>query len=528
MAYLKPTGNYGLHIFGLAGRLSTCRGFSGVELRCGNKRSSRAKRIWDGINTAARSKGYKNPNDILTYTDVPGVGVKVIEIIYKSVTGEFLPEEVALSMILEEQNLQRGSLRYGSSGHTLLSSRALKRLVSSRSSDPEMVLSCMHYLKLLSTADLDERQFSSTGVKQAVESIVTVSEADSITTLTGAAGTGKTTTLVNWITQWIESGSLVAAVSFTGKAANNLQVRLDEAISQQLVGQKVSTIHSFVYSQRGPLILDYLVVDEASMVGTELLGWLMKYVGDKTKLILCGDHNQLEPVMAGSPFLDILQTNCDGTDLTKIHRTDNMELVNLYQEVLRGEEYIESDMIHNHDNLDSVLTYVRGKKGKTQWIAYRNATVDAINHTLWQCYTSRRWDAINNDVYRYHYKGLPVVFLKNDRKLGVQNGTSGTVMKYDKYGITISLDHEDRAVFIGNSVDLIKLAFAITVHKSQGSEYDDVCFVTEGGEDRRLIYTAVTRAKKTLEIHNTGKYAGIEIADNDSRRTLLSRRLIRK
>lgn len=346
--------------------------------------------------------------------------------------------------------------------------------------------------------------------------------------INGGAGVGKTT-----IIKMIVSGLKIAFPKLTvrlcaptGKAA----ARLKEAS-----GIEATTIHSMLCSKgdgifsAGPLTECAIIVDESSMVDSALLAEIMKRT--PARLVLVGDQAQLTPVGHGQPFHDLIQIFPEAIrTLTKCYRNTeavfqaatqirsgnlpprNTESENerwIMLQANRPQEAQERICAWARDGYldfgtDIVLCPKNGKKGEDD--AFQDATVNAFNEELLQIDREKR-GMLNGDKFA---PGDRVINTKNCPDEQVWNGTTGTVHAVnDEKEIFVKLDVPITDPVSGETKDIVRFdkemikslrhAYALTVHKSQGSQYRRVVIVILARDgvqlDRSLVYTAVTRTK---------------------------------
>ena len=386
---------------------------------------------------------------------------------------------------------------------------------------------------------LDEHQIEA--VKEAVRNGVLV--------ITGGPGTGKTTT-INAIIRYFEAvGDDIMLAAPTGRAAKRMS---------ETTGYEARTIHrmlelnggmegsaGFERNEDNPLETNLIIIDEMSMVDITLMNALLKAILPGTRLILVGDVNQLPSVGAGSVLKDIIDSGLFHTvKLTKIFRQASTSdiIVNAHK-INRGEpvtldnksmdffflKRYEADKIINvtlqlvmqklpkfvnADTYDiQVLTPMR--KGLLG--------VERLNKIL-QMYLNpadekKREKEHGGTVFR---EGDKVMQIKNnyqleweirskyglciDRGTGIFNGDMGTIEEINDFAetMTVSFDEGRMVEYSYKLLDELELAYAITIHKSQGSEYPAVVIPLLNGPqmlmNRNLLYTAVTRAKKCVTI----------------------------
>ncbi len=370
--------------------------------------------------------------------------------------------------------------------------------------------------------------------------------------LTGGPGTGKTTTINTMIQFFASEGMSILLAAPTGRAAK----RMTEA-----TGYEAQTIHrllevsgnpeeegninGFLRNRENPLETDVLIIDEMSMVDLPLMHALLSAVVVGTRLILVGDVNQLPSVGAGSVLKDIiLSERFHVVTLTKIFRQAgesdivvNAHKINAGKPVILDNKSRDFFFLKRQDAdtiISVVITLIQKKLPK-----YVDASpldiqvmtptrkgllgVERLN-TILQRYLNpanpkkdekevgdrifRVGDKVMQIKNNYHLEwevctkfGLTV-----DRGTGLFNGDMGIVKEINNYDETLTVEYDEgrQVEYPFETLDELELAYAITVHKSQGSEYPAVVIPLLPGPkllyNRNLLYTAVTRAKKCLTI----------------------------
>lgn len=318
--------------------------------------------------------------------------------------------------------------------------------------------------------------------------------------LQGSAGTGKTTVMAAVMTAAMAGNSDVRCLAPTHKAKNNLKLRVPD-------GAETSTIHSFVKRKAAGLPPTFFIIDEGSMVDLELLGELAKVVlrdCSKWQICIAGDVGQLEPVGRGECFrraVDQLKSAGQLFVLEKCYRTSFQVLFNAQSSIRNGRVpatspgVVDIDRFANEtDAWQHVKKMVVAEGAAVQYIAWQNKHVATIN------------DLVQLQVHGER----SAAFMEGDRV--VYNGENKTNMTTAMVGRVVSMsgkkvrvdweDGQERAVAVND----VQLAYCMTVHKAQGSEFDDVCVATFAVDtmakmlDRRWLYTASTRAKNRLRI----------------------------
>ena len=366
--------------------------------------------------------------------------------------------------------------------------------------------------------------------------------------LTGGPGTGKTTTINAMIHYFEAEGLDIFLAAPTGRAAK----RMTEA-----TGCEACTIHRLleltgnvddssanVHFERNadnPLDADVIIIDEMSMVDIHLMHALLSAIVPGTRLILVGDQNQLPSVGPGSVLRDLIRSECFPiVCLTHIFRqASQSDIVVNAHKIHNGEEVILDNKSKDFFFLKRYDVNVIWKVLVTLVSQKLPRYVDARPQDI-QILTPMRKGALgvenlNQILQKYLNPPAPdkaerenggnilregdkVMQIRNDYDLvgekpdgdienGIFNGDIGTIEKIDTRSETLSVRFDDRLyTYSVNSSEIEELepAYAITVHKSQGSEFDAVVLpLFEGPEllyTRNLLYTAVTRAKKILII----------------------------
>ena len=369
--------------------------------------------------------------------------------------------------------------------------------------------------------------------------------------LTGGPGTGKTTT-INTMIQFFESEGLsILLAAPTGRAAK----RMTEA-----TGYEAQTIHrllevngnpeeestgGFLRNRENPLEADVIIIDEMSMVHLNLMHALLSAVVQGTRLILVGDVDQLPSVGPGSVLKDIISSErFHVVTLTKIFRQAGESDIIMNAHKINAGEPVELNKKSRDfffvkcDEADTIIggiialiqrklpQYVQAHPNEIQVMTPTRKGLLGVErmNVILQKYLNpadekKTEREINGRLFR---EGDKVMQIKNnyqleweictrfgltvDKGMGVFNGDMGVISEINEYKETVEVEYDEgRKVKYGfDMVDELELAYAITVHKSQGSEYPAVILPLLPGPkllyNRNLLYTAVTRAKKCLTI----------------------------
>ena len=387
-----------------------------------------------------------------------------------------------------------------------------------------------------------------------------------IEVITGGPGTGKTT-IINCIIEIFEKAFLrVFMAAPTGRAAK----RMTEA-----TGREAKTIHrllelgfsddddnsSFSKGEESPLECDVIIVDEASMIDIMLMNSLLKAISIGTRLIIVGDVDQLPSVGPGNVLRDIIDSGCvKVVRLTDIFRQskNSMIVVNAHK-INRGEMPIlnEKDKdfyFINNDNQNDILSTIieltdkrlpkfnktwdkmkhiqilspmrKGPLGvgnlNKQLQAILNPKCDDKNEKEFRNIIFRVGDKVMQVKNNYNLKWTSLSKDKECEGVGVFNGDVGFISEIDEENnnLTVIFDEEKNIVYDNIYLDELDLAYAITIHKSQGSEFPVVIMPAFMGPpllmNRNLLYTGITRAKQLVVLVGASKAVHFMINNNRS------------
>jgi len=320
--------------------------------------------------------------------------------------------------------------------------------------------------------------------------------------ITGGPGTGKTTSLAKILSNRLNEKILLAAP--TGKAA----FRMKESLANQGIELEAKTIHRLL--RHKPLEANIIAIDECSMVDLPLMSKLLDAAPSDCDLYLLGDKHQLASVEAGSVFADIcakFEKNPDiYTELTKNWRAqESPGIVKLSEEILdNSAKNFDNENVHYCGQL-SIENLFEEYKPLFKAENEKEAMIFLKSFQI-LCAIKKGRNGVENInrellLKSKHSKFTPIIITENNYQQNLFNGDTGVKDK-------------ERAYFLnGNEIRIFPLltlpkyedAFAITIHKSQGSEYEKVAVVypekaSEENEQtiltKELLYTAITRAKK--------------------------------
>ena len=372
--------------------------------------------------------------------------------------------------------------------------------------------------------------------------------------LTGGPGTGKTTTINAIIRYFEEEGAELRLAAPTGRAAKRMTEatgyeaqtihRLLELNGMPEEEQEGRAVH-FDRNSENPLEADVIIIDEMSMVDIALMHSLLLAVTAGTRLILVGDENQLPSVGPGNVLRDIIRSGCfPVVELKKIFRqASESDIVVNAHKINRGEQVTINNKSRDFFFLkrydadiiirvvialiqEKLPRYVDAKPYEIQVLTPMRKGllgVERLNQIL-QRYLNppdekKKEKEIGQRLFR---EGDKVMQVKNnyqleweilgrykipvDKGVGVFNGDTGIITEINEFAETATVEFEDgrQAEYSFKQLEELELAYAVTIHKSQGSEYPAVILPILSGPrmlmNRNLLYTAVTRARKCVTV----------------------------
>jgi exodeoxyribonuclease V alpha subunit len=443
----------------------------------------------------------------------------------------------ALRDLLSTPSLLRGEKIIGAWNHAKGTSRGAIDLASPELFGP-------------STVTLDEDQVRAT--QRAL--------ADKVLVITGGPGTGKTTLLTALLNILRRAKVSFALAAPTGRAAKRMA---------ESAGEEAMTIHrlleynpregGFQRSEDNPLQVDFVIVDEASMVDLVLMDHLLRAVDRHSQLILVGDVDQLPSVGPGSVLRDLIDSGVVPTVVLRhIFRQDRQSLivVNAHrilqgQTLLLGEQSDKRDFVFvARESEEEILLVVKDLlRGhiprllqlESQEVSQAIQVLTPMHRGLLGTISlNREMQSLLNPVGETLERGGSslrlgdkVMQLRNNYDKGVFNGDLGRIAAIDREEGSIQVDFYDKRVdYESDEIDEISLAYATSIHKSQGSEYPAVVIPLHTSHylmlHRSILYTAVTRGKKLVVLVGSRKALAMAIRNVrlDKRNTGLKEKLV--
>ena len=379
----------------------------------------------------------------------------------------------------------------------------------------------------------------------------------SVFILTGGPGTGKTTTLNGVIKILKAQKKRILLCAPTGRAAKRMS---------DLTGEPARTIHrllevdfnakgelKFKRNETNPLPADVVIADEMSMVDALLMCSLVRAIKPTSKFIMVGDSNQLPSVGAGNVLKDLIASHyIPSVELKEIFRQAAQSLIvtNAHR-IVNGEfpvlddrqndfffmnKSLESDIAglviqlakqrlpdtYGFSPIDDIQVLCPTKMGMAGTKELNKQLQSALNPPSQNKAELKFFDVIfrTGDKVMQTKNDYDVLWTKNNEKgSGIFNGDIGIIRSVDRFSQNVTIDFEGRvAIYTSEMLRRLEHAYAITIHKSQGSEYDAVIIpitaFTHNMLYRNLLYTGVTRAKKMIIVIGTKELVKTMVDNN--------------
>ncbi len=387
-----------------------------------------------------------------------------------------------------------------------------------------------------------------------------------LTVITGGPGTGKTTVVANILHLLVSKDPDLrfALAAPTGKAAarmteaikNSFQRCFEEKdpVCATILKHKGSTLHrllgynrnsvEFKHNEKKRLPFALVIVDEASMIDITMMKKLFSATDDNARIILLGDRDQLASVEAGSVFADI----CEGltTDnvfkLEKNYRFDeNSNIWKSAQSVNKGEvpeETVLKSISINENEINTLFDkyykpFVEEPDPEKAMKLYNKFRILCATRE-WKGSVKEMNDRVEDQLglrqKNEFYESRPIMIRENNYNLGLFNGDTGILKKNERGELRAWFEVEGvLKPFVPALLPSHETAFATTIHKSQGSEFDNVLIVLPAQDNailtRELLYTGITRARKEIYIHSDGELIKAAVGKKVRRSSGLKERL---
>lgn len=360
--------------------------------------------------------------------------------------------------------------------------------------------------------------------KEAIQAVC----CSSLVLLCGGPGTGKTFTasrMIQILAASLKEGKKwkIALAAPTGKAALHLRSKLQ--LSSDHVDVASGTIHS-LFSPRKEVFYDFVLIDEASMINVRWMADILRRLKSGARLCLMGDPDQLPPVEAGSLFHDLTEaSSLKKIVLDQAMRFESRNLLDFASALKEGDtSAITNLMTETIKHLDwdleeysaqqKILDYAEGfYPSPSKDVPDPIGALEGMNQFRILCALRRGRagvDQLNEKIAeRFFLKGrgddwftVPILITQNDSQQDLYNGQTGVLIARGRH-LQGKVYFEDGRVFSSHQLPRYQYGYCLSVHKSQGSEFNRVLLVlpkSSIGFGKELLYTAATRAKKELEI----------------------------
>lgn len=367
---------------------------------------------------------------------------------------------------------------------------------------------------------------------------------ENISIITGGPGTGKTT-IINTISKiYLDNGYNISLCAPTGRAAKRIEetTGIEAKTIHRMLGYIPSSyddIGHFEYNEDNPLDTDVIIIDEMSMVDVVLFEKLLRGMKDNTRLVIVGDIDQLPSVGAGNVLRDLINSKkIKYTKLVDLFRQSessniivNAHKINNGQEPILNEKNsdffflktetpaitrnVVVDLIskrlpnaYGYDFSKDIQILTQSRKGICGVFELNRLLQDILNpktETTDELLVGNKLFRVNDKVMQTK-NNYNLSFFDSDgeENFGVYNGDMGRIIFIDKSSKKLTVEMDDNRVidYTLEDLDNLELAYAITIHKSQGSEFKSVIIPMFDGyrllQTRNLLYTAITRAKENI------------------------------
>jgi Ti-type conjugative transfer relaxase TraA len=364
-----------------------------------------------------------------------------------------------------------------------------------------------------------------------------ITRSGDLSMVVGYAGTGKSAMLGVAREAWEAAGYQVRGAALSGIAAESLEA--GSGIGSRTIA---SLEHSWAQGRDELTSRDVLVIDEAGMIGSRQMERVLSEAERSgAKVVLVGDAEQLQAIEAGAAFRALTERH-GAAEITEIRRQREGWQRDATRELATGrtatalDRYEAAGMIHGHETREAAHTaLVQGWDAVRQarpeasqvMLAHTRADVAELNHLARG--RMREAGALQGEDHllrtergeRAFALGDRVMFLRNERSLGVKNGSLGTVERIDGGSLAVRLDGPERRLVSFDLKDYAHIdhGYAATIHKSQGVTVDQAHLLATGGLDRHATYVGMSRHREALAVH----YGSEDFKDRDQLARTLSR-----
>jgi exodeoxyribonuclease V alpha subunit len=325
------------------------------------------------------------------------------------------------------------------------------------------------------TFSVQPPSFSTDGLTDEQRTAVEIALSNTLSVIEGGPGTGKTF-LTSYLVKAIGANVILAAP--TGKAAARLK-KFNPAAT-------CSTLHAMLgissRKRSGYVKADLIIVDESSMIDAKLLAYFLRSLQTGQRVVFLGDGHQLPPIESGSLFTDLVDL-LPTAHLRQCLRSDRAEILQLAQDILAGKTITPDHPLSVDLLLNAKETAILTPLREGPW---------GVNH-------------LNELIFQHVKKeapelwSVPILITKTDYEAGLYNGEMGVLWR--THVKPLYAEFEDGRKIAASALPPYELGYVLSVHKSQGSEFDRVIVLAPPGTEtfgRELLYTAVTRARNSV------------------------------
>jgi len=332
----------------------------------------------------------------------------------------------------------------------------------------------IEHLKRL-MGDASQITYSSPELTRQQQEAVTCALSHQLSIITGGPGTGKTF-IARHLIQAMGPDAQVLLAAPTGKAAARLQECNPAATCGTLHALLGIRSDRDLLREGSYLNADLIVVDECSMIDVRLLSYFLASIDKRARVVLMGDADQLPPIESGTLFADLLDM-IPTARLTESLRSDRKEVLDLASAVREGQWKGEIFP------MEDIWKEVKGQSWE--------------NMRILSCMRKGPWgvNRINQQITTEN-EAVPILITRTDYNLGLYNGETGLLKGREAF-------FSDSRKFPLGALPTYEYAYCLSVHKSQGSEFDSVLLLVPPGSEvfgREMLYTAVTRARSSIKV----------------------------
>jgi exodeoxyribonuclease V alpha subunit len=356
--------------------------------------------------------------------------------------------------------------------------------------------------------------------------------------ITGGPGTGKTYTAAYLVLNYLKTLREEQREKFrliltapTGKAVAQLEKNISKHLPKtpSIISGTLHSLLNLKEEKPSPLLADLILVDECSMIDSSLFARLVESILDKTHLVLIGDPNQLPPVEAGSFFADLIDSAVfPVTQLKQSLRMEREQIFQLASDIQKGNAQSVLEQLKSASPSVHYINLIGSKTQVNLWAQVKdNFPQPTLDEPDWETLVVQNEqfrilscmrqgpfgvDAINQILFKQYLQAapqegwlsIPILITRNDYQMDLYNGDTGFLIKRISPDLKYREDYAlfpDKRRFSFYALPPFEYAYCLSVHKSQGSEYNEILLlIPEGSEvfGREVLYTAVTRARHTL------------------------------